>query len=126
MNHQFYECVSLFIHRLYENYQIGTFVLYKSTFWPFEVHVRQWDCGSMVHAASCVCGFVTRDGGDVIAFDMCNGEMGETKPRLSVKNRDLSKSGIRITESYQGRKLTVSKSESDRHQKICPQISKTV
>ncbi|KAK2845054.1 hypothetical protein Q5P01_011713 [Channa striata] len=93
--------------RQYENYQIGTFVLYKSTFWPLEVHVRQWECGSVVHAASCTCGFVARDGADVVAFDMCNGEMGETKPHLSVKNRDLSKSRIRITESYQGRKITM-------------------
>ncbi|KAF0031943.1 hypothetical protein F2P81_016498 [Scophthalmus maximus] len=93
--------------RHYESYHIGTFVLFKSTFWQFEVHVRQWECGSVLHAASCVCGFVARDGGDVIAFDMCNGEMGETKPQLSVKNRDLSKSGIRITESYQGRKVTI-------------------
>lgn len=58
-----------------------------------------------------MCGFVARDGGNVIAFDMCNGEMGETKPQLTVKNRDLSKSGIRITESYQGRKVTVSENE---------------
>ncbi|XP_060905839.1 von Willebrand factor D and EGF domain-containing protein [Labrus mixtus] len=93
--------------RHYENYQVGTFVLYKSGFRPFEVHVRQWECGSVVHAASCVCGFVVRDGGDVVAFDMCSGEMGETKPHLSVKNRDLSKSGVRITESYQGRKVTM-------------------
>ncbi|XP_074539724.1 von Willebrand factor D and EGF domain-containing protein [Halichoeres trimaculatus] len=93
--------------RHYENYQIGTFVLYKSSLWSFEVHVRQWECGSVLHAASCVCGFVVRDGGDVVAFDMCNGEMGETKPHLSVKNRDLKKSGIRITESYQGRKVTM-------------------
>lgn len=62
----------------------------------------------MVHAASCVCGFVARDGDNVVAFDMCNGEMGETKPHLSVKNRDLNKSSIRIAESYQGRKVTVS------------------
>lgn len=64
-----------------------------------------------MHAASCVCGFVARDAGNVIAFDMCNGEMGETKPQLTVRNRDLSKSGIRITESYQGRKVTVSENE---------------
>lgn len=106
-----YKYISSFIYRHYENYQIGTFVLYKSTFWPFEVHVRQWECGSVVHAASCVCGFVARGGGDVVAFDMCNGEMGETKPHLSVKNRDLSKSSVRITESYQGRKVTVSESD---------------
>ncbi|XP_030013146.1 von Willebrand factor D and EGF domain-containing protein isoform X2 [Sphaeramia orbicularis] len=94
--------------RQYENYQIGTFVLYKSSLWPFEVHVRQWECGSVEHAASCVCGFVARDGGDIVAFDMCNGELGEAKPQLSIKNRDLNKSGIRITESYQGRKVTLS------------------
>ncbi|XP_041845055.1 von Willebrand factor D and EGF domain-containing protein [Melanotaenia boesemani] len=99
--------VATFDGRYFENYQIGTFVLYQSSFWPFEVHVRQWECGSLVHSASCVCGFVVRDGGDVIAFDMCNGEMGETKPHLSVKSRDLNNTGVRITESYQGRKVTM-------------------
>ncbi|XP_008429180.1 von Willebrand factor D and EGF domain-containing protein isoform X2 [Poecilia reticulata] len=95
--------------RHYENYQIGTFVLYKSDLWPFEVHVRQWECGSLVHAASCVCGFAAWDGGDVVAFDMCDGEMGETKPRLSVKSTNAKrvKSGFRISESYQGRKVTI-------------------
>ncbi|XP_068613415.1 von Willebrand factor D and EGF domain-containing protein [Brachionichthys hirsutus] len=94
--------------RRYENFQVGTFVLYKSRFWPLEVQVRQRECGSAPHAASCVCGFVARDGGDVVAFDMCGGDVGETKPRLSVKSRDLSQSGVRITESYQGRKVTIS------------------
>ena len=69
--------------------------------------MRQWECGSVVLAASCVCGVVARDGGDVIALDMCDGEMGETKPRLTVKDRHLGKSGVRITQSYQGRKVTV-------------------
>lgn len=104
--------ILLLTNRHYENYQIGTFVLYKSSLWPFEVHVRHWECGSVVHAASCVCGFVARDGSNAIAFDMCNGEMGEAKPQLSMKNRDLRKSGIRITESYQGRKVTVSEDEA--------------
>ena len=92
---------------LYDNDQIGTFLLYRSLRRPLEVHVRQWECGSVVLAASCVCGIVARDGGDVIALDMCDGEMGETKPRLTVKDRHLGKSGVRITQSYQGRKVTV-------------------
>uniref|UniRef100_A0A673NCA8 Si:dkey-30e9.7 n=1 Tax=Sinocyclocheilus rhinocerous TaxID=307959 RepID=A0A673NCA8_9TELE len=94
--------------RRYDNYQIGTFVLYRSTARPFEVHVRQWECAGMTaHPTSCVCGFAARDGGYVVTYDMCNGLVGETKPRLSVKNRDLLKSGIRVNESYQGRKVTI-------------------
>ncbi|XP_054637022.1 von Willebrand factor D and EGF domain-containing protein isoform X3 [Dunckerocampus dactyliophorus] len=93
--------------RHYENSQLGTFVLYRSSRWPFEVHVRQWECGTGVAPTSCPCGLVARDGGDVIALDMCDGKMGETEPRLSVKNRDLSKSGVRVSESYQGRKVTL-------------------
>ncbi|XP_051963199.1 von Willebrand factor D and EGF domain-containing protein [Xyrauchen texanus] len=94
--------------RRYDNYQIGTFVLYRSTARPFEVHIRQWECADITsHPTSCMCGFAARDGGNVITFDMCNGLPGETKPRLSVKNRDLVKSGIRVTESYQGRKVTI-------------------
>ncbi|KAK2831588.1 hypothetical protein Q7C36_016674 [Tachysurus vachellii] len=94
--------------RRYDNFHIGTFVLYKSTIRPFEVHVRQWECASITaHPTSCICGFAARDGAEVISFDMCNGLAGETKPRLLVKNGDLEKSAIRITESYQGRKVTL-------------------
>ncbi|XP_017346605.2 von Willebrand factor D and EGF domain-containing protein [Ictalurus punctatus] len=94
--------------RRYDNFHIGTFVLYKSTIRLFEVHVRQWECASITaHPTSCVCGFAARDGTEVISFDMCNGLSGETKPRLLVKNGDLAKSSIRITESYQGRKVTL-------------------
>uniref|UniRef100_A0A672FVR7 Si:dkey-30e9.7 n=1 Tax=Salarias fasciatus TaxID=181472 RepID=A0A672FVR7_SALFA len=99
--------VITFDGRYYENYQIGTFVLYKSRFSPLEVHVRQWECGSVLHAASCVCGFAARHGGHVLTFDMCDGEMGETEPRLSVKSKDLNGTNVRITKSYQGRKVTM-------------------
>lgn len=102
---------SLSCSRRYENYQVGTFVLYKSSFWPLEVHVRQWECGSVVHSASCVCGFAAMDGGsgEVVAFDMCGGEMGEgSRPHLSLKQGGGGVSTVRIAESYQGRKVTVS------------------
>lgn len=85
-------------------------MLYRSTAQPFEVHVRQWECAGMTsYPTSCVCGFAASDRAEVIMFDMCNGVAGETKPQFLVKRGDLSKSAIHITESHQGRKVTVSR-----------------
>lgn len=91
---------------------MGTFVLYKSSFGLLEVHVRQWECGSVVHAASCACGFAASDSGsgEMVTFDMCGGEMGSSRPHLSVKQRGgASRNAVRISESYQERKVTVSR-----------------
>ncbi|XP_044150000.1 von Willebrand factor D and EGF domain-containing protein [Bufo gargarizans] len=93
--------------RYYDNFNTGTFVLYKSTSRDFEVHVRQWDCGSVEHPASCNCGFVAKEGGDIITFDMCSGQLHESQPHLAVKTQESSEPNFRITESYHGRKMTI-------------------
>ncbi|XP_051921817.1 von Willebrand factor D and EGF domain-containing protein [Hippocampus zosterae] len=100
--------VVTFDGRRYDNYQVGTFELYRSARWPIEVHVRQWECGGDGRApTSCACGVAARDGDDVVILDMCDGNLGQTKPRLSVKKRELRKSAVRIHEAYQRRKITL-------------------
>ncbi|XP_076832293.1 von Willebrand factor D and EGF domain-containing protein [Brachyhypopomus gauderio] len=100
--------VITFDGRRYDHFQIGTFVLYRSRARPLEVHVRQWECASVTpHPTSCACGFAARDAGHVVTFDMCDGLAGETRPRLSVRSRGVEKTDIRISESHQGRKVTV-------------------
>ncbi|OWF36676.1 von Willebrand factor D and EGF domain-containing protein-like [Mizuhopecten yessoensis] len=49
-------------------YEVGDFIMYKSTTRPFEIQIRTWSCG---HYNPCICAIVAREGNDVVSIDMC-------------------------------------------------------
>jgi hypothetical protein len=57
-----------FYCRHYNTYEVGDFVMYRSTKRDFEVQVRTWACGKW---KPCICGVVVKEGNDIVKLDMC-------------------------------------------------------
>ncbi|XP_066511012.1 von Willebrand factor D and EGF domain-containing protein-like [Hoplias malabaricus] len=93
--------------RHFENQGMGTFVL-LATVRGFEVHTRQWDCGSRLYTVSCTCGIAAKEGDLIVTFDMCHGQLQETRPQLSIRSfRHTPNNHVRIHETHQGKKITI-------------------
>ncbi|XP_067328971.1 von Willebrand factor D and EGF domain-containing protein-like isoform X3 [Anolis sagrei] len=93
----------------YDNYKLGTFVLYKSLNRLFEVHVRHWHCSSQHLSIACSCGVAAWEDNDVVILDMCNRQLPETKPQLIIKSiGGISQWNVRVMKSYGGKKITIS------------------
>ncbi|XP_078585634.1 von Willebrand factor D and EGF domain-containing protein-like [Branchiostoma floridae x Branchiostoma japonicum] len=85
----------------YHRYDVGTYIMYKSTLRFFEVQARLWPCnfGRPDRAVTCNCGVAVRENNDVIIIDLCQGVYGRASPDLTIKSPHPLAHGTRITRS---------------------------
>eukprot|EP00794_Sanderia_malayensis_P012371 gene12371-13641_t len=84
----------------YHHYQVGDYVLVRSTCRRFEVHVRTWKCASV----SCNCGVAVREGDDVVVVDMCRDKI----PRARFASTVQPHKDTRIQRNKNGKSYMIS------------------
>ena len=81
--------------------------LWYETF-EFQTHVRFWDCNpdtSHSRGVSCVCGFVAKDGQDLVKVDLCRKQ--PNRKRKNVSNRKSTVPDLEAWSLAEGRSSEV-------------------
>ncbi|XP_046567313.1 von Willebrand factor D and EGF domain-containing protein-like [Haliotis rubra] len=85
-------------------YEVGDFVLLRSTQRQFEVNIRTNECVGR----ACVCAVAIMDGPDTIAIDVCRQRWGAPPARVRIMSGGSLAAGTQIKRTNDGRNFMIS------------------
>ncbi|XP_067669950.1 von Willebrand factor D and EGF domain-containing protein-like [Haliotis asinina] len=85
-------------------YEVGDFVLLRSTQRQFEVNIRTNECVGR----ACVCAVAIMDGPDTIAIDVCRQRWGAPPARVRIMSGGSLATGTQIKRTNDGRNFMIS------------------